>query len=225
VPFFLKSVLGARSAAYENVSRNNLKQIELALLTYAEANKRFPSAVMLGPDGKTTYSWRVAILPYIEEAALYKMYKFDEPWDSENNKKVLQTKVKVFQHPNQNPSSNHSNYFVLTGEGGMFNSTPSKGGTKISQVTDGLSKTLLVVEAERDIPWTKPDDIPVEKGKVPPLGFGKSDKFIAGTADGAVMTFSTGIDPEVFWKFFTRAGGEPVTNEDLETKDRPAAAK
>lgn len=43
------------------------------------AHGHFPPPTVLGPDGKTPHSWRVAILPYLDQKALYDEYRFDEP--------------------------------------------------------------------------------------------------------------------------------------------------
>ena len=45
----------------------------------------FPPAVIFGPDGKPWHSWRVLILPYLEENELYNAYDFSQPWDSPRN--------------------------------------------------------------------------------------------------------------------------------------------
>jgi hypothetical protein len=64
---------------------NQMKQLGLALHNYAAANGHLPPAVSRGPDGKPLLSWRVAILPYLEEEQLYKQFHQDEPWDSPHN--------------------------------------------------------------------------------------------------------------------------------------------
>ncbi len=68
---------------------NDLKQIGLAMHNYHDVNKHFPAPVIMGPDGKTPHSWRVAILPYLDQQELYKQYNLNEPWDSPHNKKLL----------------------------------------------------------------------------------------------------------------------------------------
>ena len=77
------AVVSARTSAQQMQSSNNLKQFALAMHMYQDAKKHFPPAVLYGPDGKTPYSWRVELLPYFDEKALYDQYHFDEPWDSE----------------------------------------------------------------------------------------------------------------------------------------------
>src|SRR6185369_10152185 len=64
-----------------------------------DANGRLPADI-LDKNGKPLLSWRVEILPYIEQDNLYKLFKLDEPWDSENNKAASQLMIKVFMSPN-----------------------------------------------------------------------------------------------------------------------------
>jgi len=54
-------------------------------------------------DGKPLLSWRVAILPYLEQQELYGQFHHDEPWDSANNKPLSQTMIKTFVAPNAAP--------------------------------------------------------------------------------------------------------------------------
>ena len=80
------AALAARQASVRTQSLNNLKQIAIALHNYHDTYKTFPAAVQLGPKN-TPRSWRVTILPFVEQRALYEQYRQDEPWDSENNKR------------------------------------------------------------------------------------------------------------------------------------------
>src|SRR5947209_5856729 len=64
-------------------SSNNLKQIVIAFHNYASANNNALPNNLYTKDGKALLSWRVVILPYIEQEALYKQFKLDEPWDSD----------------------------------------------------------------------------------------------------------------------------------------------
>src|SRR5438045_1511259 len=70
-------------------SSNNLKQIALAFHSFHDTYGGMPAAAICDKAGKPLLSWRVAILPWIEEGALYKQFKLDEPWDSKHNKALL----------------------------------------------------------------------------------------------------------------------------------------
>jgi hypothetical protein len=80
-------------------SQNNLKQIGLAIHAYHDANGHLPRDIV-DKNGKPLLSWRVAILPYIEQDNLYKQFKLDEPWNSEHDRKLSQQVVQVYQSPN-----------------------------------------------------------------------------------------------------------------------------
>src|SRR5579884_2012324 len=80
-------------------SQNNLKQLGLAFHNYNSAYNRMPPAVVYDKDGKPLYSWRVLVLPFVEQDNLYKQFKLDEPWDSPTNKRLLTPMPKVFALP------------------------------------------------------------------------------------------------------------------------------
>jgi beta-lactamase regulating signal transducer with metallopeptidase domain len=225
----LPAVAQARDAAQRAQSTNNLKQIALAMHNYHDVHKHFPPAAVLGPDGKTPHSWRVAILPYLEQQELYNQYKFNEAWDSESNSKLLAKMPAVYRHPstpgiagNQQSSS----YYALTGKGAIFNSEPSKTGTGFAKITDGTSNTVLIVEAKRDIPWTKPEDIPFDPEKeLPKLGGYAPQGFSAAAADGSVRFISHGIDQRIFKLLVTMGDGQPVDWDQGGPGGRPGAGR
>ena len=165
--------------------------------------------MVLGPDGKMSHSWRIEILPYLEVGGeqLHKQYKMDEPWDSDNNKKVLLQMPSVFRSPNDNEKSFHAAYFAVTGPQTIF--CDGKG-TKLQQITDGTSNTIMLVEAKRNIPWTKPEDIPVDVGPLPRLGGWIEGGFNVTLADGSVRTLPNKIEETTLRALFTKASGEPV---------------
>ena len=49
----------------------------------------FPPAYSVDKDGRPLHSWRVLLLPYLDEEELYKQLRLDEPWDSPHNKAVF----------------------------------------------------------------------------------------------------------------------------------------
>jgi hypothetical protein len=202
------AILSARSAARRTQSQNNLRQIMLAMHNYYDVNKHFPAAVVIGPDGKTPHSWRVELLPYLGQQALYQQYKMDEPWDSENNKKVLAQTPIVFCHAGDDPAKGYASYFAITGETTIFSGTQ---GIEFKDIPDGTSNTIAVVEAQRPIPWTKPEDIAYDPAKpLPKFGGHEAGVFSAALCDGSVRSVSQNVDEKLLRAMFTRAGGELV---------------
>ncbi|CAN5424735.1 hypothetical protein BH10PLA2_BH10PLA2_05820 [soil metagenome] len=201
------AVKKAREGAQRAASTNNLKQIALAMYNYESTNGHFPAAVIMGPDGKTPHSWRVALLPYLDQNELYKTYKMDEAWDSPNNRKVLEKMPRVFMAAPGKPTTS-SSYYVLTGTETAF---PDDKATKIAQIADGTSNTILAVEAQRDIPWTKPEDIAYDAKKpLPKFGGYFPGGFNAAFCDGSVRFISAGTGEQILRALFTKAGGEVI---------------
>lgn len=200
----------ARGSARRAQSMNNMKQIGLAMHNYVSSFKEsaFPPAVLYGPDGKTPYSWRVALLPYLEQDALFRQYNFNEPWDSETNKKVLAKMPAVYRDPGDPESSTNASYFALTGPQTVFS---GRTGTAIMRITDGTSNTIMVVEAKRDIPWTKPEDISYAADKpVPQLGGYYGDVFHVAICDGSVRALPLKMDEKTLRGMITKDGGEQI---------------
>ncbi len=161
----LPAVQKARNAAARMQSMNNLKQLALAMHSYHDTYGSFPPAAICDKKGKKLLSWRVAILPFIEQDALYKQFKLDEPWDSEHNKKFSEVVVKVFVDPRADVGKdklNHTYYKLFVGGGSPFDTLQSK---KIQNITDGTSNTVMIVAAGDPVPWAKPDDFDFDPKK------------------------------------------------------------
>lgn len=197
-------------------SQNNLKQIALAMHNYLDTYKAFPPAAIRGKDGKLLLSWRVAILPYIEELPLYQQFKLDEPWDSAHNKKLLEKMPKIYAPVNGQTKEPHATYYqVFTGPGTAFEGPK---GLPISEFQDGTSNTVLVVEAGVAVPWSKPEDLTYRpKQDLPKLGGLFTDGFNAALADGSVRWIRRNFDVPTFRLFITRNDGQPI---DLDKLDR-----
>ncbi len=102
----MRQFLQAREAAMRAQQANNLKQIMLALHNYESAYGHLPPAVFTDPNTGVARSWRVEILPFIDQGQLYSEYRKDEPWDSENNLKVLDRMPAIFRQPGTTDVSN-----------------------------------------------------------------------------------------------------------------------
>jgi prepilin-type processing-associated H-X9-DG protein len=208
VALLLPAVQAAREAARRSQSVNNLKQIGLAMHNYHDVYKTFPARANFGKEGKPLLSWRVHILPYIEQQGLYREFHLDEPWNSEHNKKLIPRMPAIYQNPSSPPRPGMAHYLGVSGKGFFFDGTK---GRKLSDITDGTSNTLMVVEVDPDraVTWTKPDDWQFSAAK-PLAGLGKAHPggFNALMTDGSVRFISTSIDQKTFRALLTIAGGE-----------------
>ena len=208
IKLFLPAFAASRAATLRSQGINNLKQIGLAMHNYEAAHGHFPPAVVIGPDGKTPHSWRVELLPLIGREDLYSQYKLDEPWDGPNNRKLLDKVPSVYHAPNPGGDPIFASYFVPTGPDTVF---PGAEGTKFAAITDGTVNTIMLVEARRAIPWTKPEDISIDvKGPLPEFGGYNVGGFSAAFGDGSVRFLSFSINKELLRALFTKAGGEVI---------------
>jgi hypothetical protein len=201
---------------------NNLKMIALAMHNYHAAYNRFPSAAITDKAGKPLLSWRVALLPFLEEDALYKQFKLDEPWDSAHNKKLLAKMPAVFGLPGtKGMPENGTFYRVFTGPGTVFPTVGDKPqpGLSVVRITDGTSNTFMVVEAGKAVPWTKPDELPYEPRKpLPSLGGIFKEGFHVAMCDGSVRLFDRKAKEASLRAAITASGGEIVNLNELEVK-------
>jgi hypothetical protein len=211
VGLLLPAVQAAREAARRTNSMNNMKQILLAMHIYHDAMQKFPDARARNADGKLMLSWRVALLPYLEEGDLYNQFHLDEPWDSEHNLKLVAKMPRVYADPSVPVlpgTEGLTNYHVPFGDGLLFD---AKGPTHFRDVTDGTSNTIAVFEAARPVPWTMPEDAEIsEANPAANLSRLRAGIFQVGFADGSVQVLPQTIDAMTLWSLFTRAGGEVV---------------
>jgi Protein of unknown function (DUF1559)/Domain of unknown function (DUF4190) len=209
VGLLLPAIQKVREAANRAACSNNLKQLALAMHNYHDVHGRFPPAVVYSKDGKPLYSWRVLLLPHLNEEGLYKQFKLDEPWDSPNNQKLLALMPHVFEDQSTPTKEQSSTFYqVFTGPTTAFESPQ---GERLQDFTDGTSNTFLIVEAAQAVPWTKPADLAYDPNQpLPELGGQHAGGFNAVKADGAVRFIGAGTPEQVLRGLITRNGGEAL---------------
>jgi prepilin-type processing-associated H-X9-DG protein len=200
-----------KEAATRARAQNNLKQMALAVHNFESANGRFPFQGVPGLNGiNPKLSWRVTILPYIEEAGLYQQFKLDEAWDSDHNKKLIAKMPKLYA-PLGGASApvGHTFYRTFTGPQ-TFSAAQGFAG-----ITDGTSNTILFVEAGESVPWTKPEDFPYDPNKpLPKLGGHFKGKMNVAMGDGSVRTIDLKKVPKtVLRALITANGGEVISGD------------
>jgi hypothetical protein len=214
VALLLPAIQAARMAARRNQSMNNMKQILLSMLNYESARASYPAQANFSPEGKPLLSWRVLVLPYMEENSLYQQFHLYEPWDSEHNKALIPQMPALYLDPNSKhmPVEGLTNYLASSGPGALLNGAAA--GTLIRTITDGTSNTIAVVQVsdERAVPWTKPEDWSFDAANpVAGLGGLSPNVFLAGFCDGHIAALGLTLDPTVLKGLTTIAGGEVVT--------------
>ncbi len=211
----IPAIQAARNAALVARSSNNLKQIGLGLHNYHDMFKSFPLA---GSEDKSLgigLSWRVRLLPYMEQQALYERFDFNQPWDSPQNKALISQMPAIYQAPGVTLEPGKTVYLAVLGafpgegEGWEQRRTLFNAGGRgvgISHVTDGTANTVAVIEADPSEAaiWTRPDDWEFDP-QSPRRGLGglRKNGFTALFTDGSVSVAPNTISDNDLRRLFT----------------------
>jgi prepilin-type processing-associated H-X9-DG protein len=216
-----------REAARRSQCSNNMKQIALAMLMYENAYQCYPPAFIADKNGKPMHSWRVLILPYMEEKALYHQYRFNEPWDGPHNRTLASQMPRVYACPSDVPPDGSTTSYAMPVGPHAISSGPK--GRKISEIRDGTSNTIMVVEAaDAGINWMEPRDINAEDTEFQINGDGSAKPTARASeissrhpnganvafCDGSVQFLTSTTDPKTVKAMTTIDGGENVMPPD-----------
>jgi hypothetical protein len=205
----------------QRLALNNLKQIGLAMHIYHDANNRLPPAAAPAPAGAPNFpfppvpnpnrpavSWRVLLLPYLEQGHLFNQYRMDEPWDSANNRNVLNQMPEVYAAGRKKPGQTTTPYQVFVGPG-----TPFEPGAQvtITGIPDGTSNTIFVAESATEVPWTKPEDMPFTlNGPLPKLGNPSRNTFFVVMGDSSIRIVPKAVSDGALRNAIDRRDGLPL---------------
>ncbi len=211
----------AELAAARAEARNDLRQLGIGLHAFEDINGYFPVGFLDSSGKKLGLSWRVQILPFIEEGELYKEFKLDEPWDSEHNKKLIRRMPKHFALKSMSDPRGYTHLRGFSGDGMLsFNppNQPQPGlparGTRFADAQDGTSNTILVAEVEEPTIWTKPDEIAFQyhgQQPTPRLGGVFEDGATILLADGSVMFLKNSIPDATIRALISRHDGMVIS--------------
>lgn len=220
VALLLPAVQTAREAARRMQCGNNLKQIALAMHNYHDAYGSFPPAYTVDEAGNKLHSWRTLLLPYMDQAAIYDQIDLDQPWNAPENQFLLDTVIPSYACPSHPTiGSPYTQYMVVVGpSAGPTTMFPGSIPSKLSEVTDGTSNTIMVLEVrDQQVHWAQPDDLTLEQMtraiNQAPDGPGSYHPGGAQAAmgDGSVQFLSQSIDPTVLEHLILRDDGSVVS--------------
>ncbi|MDR1270757.1 MAG: DUF1559 domain-containing protein [Planctomycetaceae bacterium] len=196
---------------------NYIKSFLLAMHNYHDTVGKLPPAFTVDENGKPLHSWRVLLLPYLEQVDLYKSIRLDEAWDSEHNKQFHDKMPQVFKCPSctQGNPKRDTVYCMVVGEKAVGR-TDGKG-IHFSKVTDGTSNTVCIVERKTPVCWMSPEDVTFDvavKGinKLPDGIGSEHDHCVnVGFLDGSTHVLQQNVALNVLEALLTIAGGESVS--------------
>jgi hypothetical protein len=208
----LATVIGeAARPALRTRCTNNLKNLGLAMHNFHDTYRSFPPSASYDSNGKRMLSWRVYVLPYLDQNGLYKQFRLNEPWDSEHNEKLISKMPDVYACPTANlQAKGLTTYLAPLGEKTVF---CGKAGVQMKDITDGTSNTIMLVEVDPDraVIWTKPDDLEIDfDNPLDGLGNSHEGTFGALICDGAVRRIAKAIDADTFRLLLMRNDGKPI---------------
>lgn len=220
ISILLPASSNGRPASRRTACKNNLKQLGLAMLNYHDTFDQFPATA----GGSPPMSWRVAVLPYVDQAPLFNSYDLTKRWDEPPNAAFLLQEIRSYRCPGvERPADDQGRFFTsYVAPVGPRTMLLSGEGRRIQDITDGVSNTLLLVEAcGLEILWSEPRDFDVTQGPIgiDLKGHGRTDSpgvmsgYHAGgvhvlVGDGAVRFLSQKTDPAVLNALLTADGGD-----------------
>jgi hypothetical protein len=211
VAMLLPAVQKVRAAAASATSQNNLKQIAIAMHGYHDAYGQFPPP-QGEPNISQRLSWRVYLLPFLEEEQLYRQFRLDEPWDSPNNRRLIDRMPRVYSSPQAPAGPGQTFYKTFTGGGSMFEQGKRM---RMVDITDGTSNTVMLVEGGESVIWTKPDDVPFDPSKpLPNLRLDGNSVINMCMADGSVRKIDLDRISEKTLKAAITMAGDDVLGPD-----------
>lgn len=209
----------ARRDARMAQSRNNLKQLGLAIHNYHDNFNVLPPGAIFNDEGTGFFGWGFQLLPYLDSSPLYSHVDQHVPWNTSRNAKLFRQPCHSWQSPLAAEATD-SQGFTVTHYSANSHLFYRNSSTKLRDIEDGLKFTIMVGEIASGFPpYAAPGN-----WRDPALGIHYDEKTFGRPtrdgvsflmADGAIRDISDRISPDVLRALSTPAGGEEVGERDL----------
>ncbi len=199
----------------------NLETIANAMRAYAKDYGSFPPPARLAPDGTPLHSWRVLLLPYLNQRELFEKFRLDEPWSSQHNQALVFDMPDVYRSPGAILVTGvESHYSMIVGQGTLF---PANGPLGPTDVVDGWDRTLLLVEVATPTSlsnqWTDPGELDISRisnAVASQIGGNHEGGAVVVTVDGRGHFLRDSIEPSVLQALVTPSGNEGINDDVLD---------
>ncbi|QDV27786.1 DUF1559 family PulG-like putative transporter [Aureliella helgolandensis] len=217
---FTKLAVQAEETFQKATKVNKVRQILLGLHNFHEANKHLPPGdPNVGPDGQALLSWRVYLLPYLEQQELFQQFHLNEAWDSPHNKLLLEKIPDIYANNNLllSTTSVPKGYTTCVAPVGPKTIFGRPVGVSFSKVIDGLSNTVAIVEVTpaMAVPWTAPQDYPFDpENPLAGIRIDLQEQWLIGRGDGSSQFLPKSLDAETVRRLFEMNDGQPIHYEE-----------
>jgi prepilin-type processing-associated H-X9-DG protein len=212
IALLLPAISKVREAAARTSDSNNLKQIGLGMHNDHDVINQWtvPYAHDARGNVHKGLSFRVSLLPYLEQDDLYRSFDLTQPWDSARNRPFSDTVVLPYRAVYDQTPGVSTPYRAFVGGGAMFNEDGSP--VRLVDVKDGTMNTIMLVHATEQVPWAQPKELPYNpNAPLPALGHASQPGgYNVLMADGSVRFVQSRTPEHVIRGLITRAGGEEL---------------
>jgi hypothetical protein len=207
----------ARPEALTPAQRMTLQMrlVLTAIQKHAGRAGGYPPAYIVDSNGSPLLSWRVAILPDLGAQDLFRLFHFDESWDSEHNRKLLPYMPAVFAAAGEQASPEKTSIQALRAPDGVFASAQSLGRRDVAARHE---LPLLIAETTADflVPWTEPRDLESERfTALDDVLNPREGRYLVGNSGGLVLTAPVGT-PEAAWRKAVSRDDRTLSQIDFE---------
>lgn len=171
-----------------------------ALSSFHDVNGHFPSEDGFGKS-KGKLSWRVHLLPYLDQQELYEQFHFEEPWDSDHNKTLIEKMPDAFRVTGI-AEPGRTSVHIPVGAGTLFSGDEPP---TMHSITDKPESTILAVVADPGTAeiWTKPGGLKTDMTDPVSSFSATSPTITACMASGYTVTLNRTLTPD-HWRWLLR---------------------